>query len=289
MKLKEVLPRPSVKEVERYLLLWNELDNYREQEQALSELFDQYPNNMEKDRSGVLLKVVALNHFYSTNIFNVYAVAKHIVSISNFDEKLRGGDPTIIVELRDRATNGTNRDLYSFATKYCSHHFSDEYPIYDSYVHKVLDYYNRIDGFAKGKGDTRCFTNLDEQANKVDVPMRRDYCAFKAVIDAFREYYGLGSFDRKQIDQYLWQLGKDWFPNQYQGQSKDAEIINKIAKSIQRSRCFVNVENSDHVEFNAVETVKNREIGKRRAAMLILKEYKAGWEDALRYLGFEVE
>jgi len=38
---------------------------------------------------------------------------------------------------------------------------------------------------------------------------------FKNIIIAFREYYGLDEFNLKEIDQYLWQLGKEYFPNKY--------------------------------------------------------------------------
>jgi hypothetical protein len=39
----------------------------------------------------VLLKVTALNQFYSTNIFDTYTVAKHIVGM-NIGERLKAGD-----------------------------------------------------------------------------------------------------------------------------------------------------------------------------------------------------
>lgn len=39
----------------------------------------------------------------------------------------------------------------------------------------------------------------------------RDYEKFKGIIISFREFYGLEKYDLKQIDQYLWQLGKEYF------------------------------------------------------------------------------
>ena len=32
----------------------------------------------------------------------------------------------------------------------------------------------------------------------------------------FRTFYGLDKFSLKQIDQYVWQLGKDYFPKNYE-------------------------------------------------------------------------
>ena len=42
-----------------------------------------------------------------------------------------------------------------------------------------------------------------------------DNSKFKKVILAFREYYGLAQYNLKEIDQYLWQLGKEYYPNNY--------------------------------------------------------------------------
>ena len=75
--LKIDIPTPSIEQVEYYLQAWNKLENYRLQEDALDKLFlDLCTKNIEI--SDILLKVVALNDFYSTNIFSVYPVAKHI-------------------------------------------------------------------------------------------------------------------------------------------------------------------------------------------------------------------
>ena len=72
---------PSSEQVEFYLRTWDELENYHLQEDALNKLFFQLcPENVEM--SDILLKVAALNDFYSTNIFSVYPVAKHILSRS---------------------------------------------------------------------------------------------------------------------------------------------------------------------------------------------------------------
>ena len=67
-------PKPSSEQVEFYLRAWDELENYHLQEDALDKLFFQLcPENLEM--LDILLKVVALNDFYSTNIFSVYPVA----------------------------------------------------------------------------------------------------------------------------------------------------------------------------------------------------------------------
>ena len=191
-----VISKPSAIEVEKYLKSWKNLKNYRLQEDALDKLFfELLPSNEEI--SDILLKVATLNDFYSTNIFSVYPVAEHILSLK-IDERLRQGDVTLVNEIQNVTINGVTRKFYSFSTKYCSHHNPNEYPIYDSYVEKVLKYFRKTDKFFNLK-------NAD----------LKDYQEFKNIIIAFREYYGLEEFNLKEIDQYLWQLGKEYFPNKY--------------------------------------------------------------------------
>lgn len=56
------------------------MNNYAFKERSLALLFQNFcPNNRVLEH--VLLKISALNDFYSTNIFNTYAVARHIVSL----------------------------------------------------------------------------------------------------------------------------------------------------------------------------------------------------------------
>ena len=191
-----VISKPSAIEVEKYLKSWKNLKNYQLQEDALDKLFfELLPSNEEI--SDILLKVATLNDFYSTNIFSVYPVAEHILSL-RIDERLKQGDVTLVNEIQNVTINGVTRKFYSFSTKYCSHHNPNEYPIYDSYVEKVLKYFRKTDKFSK-------FKNAD----------LKDYQKFKNIIIAFREYYGLEEFNLKEIDQYLWQLGKEYFPNKY--------------------------------------------------------------------------
>ena len=189
---KILLPRPCSDEVERYLSQWNTLENYSLQESALDKLFFTLaPSNTQIE--DILLKVSTLNDFYSTNIFSVFPVAKHILSL-DIDPRLNQGDPTLV----DTIKTVDGRNHYSFATKYCSHHNPLEYPIYDSYVDKILRYFRDTDGFCSFESDDL-----------------KQYDKFKQIILAFRTYYELDQYTLKEIDQYLWQLGKDYFPKNY--------------------------------------------------------------------------
>lgn len=191
------VPRPCCEEVRTYLSRWDTLDNYALQESALDKLFFQtYPSNSDID--DVLIKVSSLNDFYSTNIFSPFQVAKHIIKL-DVDERIQGGDPTLVNDIaKVTMSNGSIKNFYSFATKYCSHHKPLDYPIYDSYVDHLLRYFREIDGFSKFKNDDL-----------------KNYTEFKKILLEFRLYYSLEEYNLKDIDKYLWQLGKVKFPQKY--------------------------------------------------------------------------
>ncbi len=98
------VPNPSSERVEQYLSAWDELENYHLQEDALDKLFFTLcPENT--DMSDILLKVAALNDFYSTNIFSAYPVAKHILSLG-IDDWLKAGDVTLVSDIQKVTING---------------------------------------------------------------------------------------------------------------------------------------------------------------------------------------
>ncbi len=197
MKNNLKLPKPSKNEVEHYLKLWDSLENYTLQESSLRKLFTKtYPLNNDLD--DVLIKVCSLNDFYSTNIFSPFTVAKHIVKLK-IDKSLASEDLAIVNKIAKVEMNGGNvKKFYSFATKYCSHHKPTVYPIYDSYVDKMLVYY-------KNKDD---FDNFSKEDLKI-------FAKYRRILENFRKYYKLEMFGLKQIDKYLWQAGKKYFPKNY--------------------------------------------------------------------------
>jgi len=187
--------KPCANEVKEYLLKWDRLEDYVDQERALDKLFLELCKD-NQNIENILIKCSALNDFYSTNIFKVHNVAQHYLH-QNIDERLANGDLALVSDLAHIEINGKPFYFYSFASKYCSHHRPDIYPIYDSYVHKLLKYFRDRDGFIKFK--------------EADL---KEYRSYHNVIQSFRAYYKLESFSVKEIDKYLWQLGKEAF-NRY--------------------------------------------------------------------------
>jgi len=189
------IPTPSKQELNKYLNIWNNLDDYVNQEKSLNKLFLQLiPNNTKIE--DILLKCSTLNDFYSTNIFKVFPVAEHILELK-IDNRLKDWDPTLVNDIATVTISWKEKNFYSFASKYCSHHNDEDFPIYDNYVDKILVYFQKRDKFYKFK-----HTDL------------KNYKIFKNVLLEFIKYYNLDCW-LKLLDRYLRQLGKQYFPRKY--------------------------------------------------------------------------
>lgn len=161
---------------------------------ALTSLLKMYPKN--NNLSEVYLKVVAINALYSTSIYDTYRIAYRIHKLV-IDPKLEKNETTLVNEIATEhgiISTKTQRELnfYSFATKYCSFHKPDDFPIYDSYIHNLLKEYNKQYPFIDG---------LHEDDF-------RDYAKFKNIIKSFQQTFKL-EFSLKEIDKFLWIYSKE--------------------------------------------------------------------------------
>lgn len=163
------------------ITLNKELENNLE-DNALQKLFTQLcpENTILED---VLIKCTTLNRLYSTNIFNIRAVAEHI-HLLNIDERLHHGDLSLVESI---AQATPKRRFYSFATKYCAMHQPGLYSIYDSNVHHVLRHYLRKE--------------YSDQSLK-------NYETYCQALRDFKLKYHLEELDAWRLDKYLWRLGK---------------------------------------------------------------------------------
>lgn len=161
-------------------------------DKALLELFRAFPANVRLEH--ILFKVLGLNSLYSTGIIAVRPIAKHILNL-DIDARLAQGAPELVNEIaRTPVDDGKIRRNYSFATKYCSWHMPEAYPIFDSVVGKLISEYQRMDRFA-------------------DYVWQReltDYGTFRRAVEAFRDRYGLAEFSFKELDKFLWLYGKEF-------------------------------------------------------------------------------
>jgi len=57
-----------------------------------------------------------------------------------------------------------------------------------------------------------------KRADKFDKFKKGDlkiYPKYKDIISRFRDFYGLGKYDMKEVDKYLWISGKEYFSKRY--------------------------------------------------------------------------
>lgn len=191
------IPRPNKKIIEDYLTKWDNLeDHYIWQESSLDKLFhEDYKNNT--DLNEILIKCSCLNDFYSTNIFLIYPVAKNIYDL-NIDKRLEEGDASLVNDIAHVSINGVEKTFYSFASKYCSHHNSIKFPIYDYFVDRMLWYFQKYDKFS--------------DFSKDDL---KDYVKFRNILNDFKKFYNIDEYNLRDIDKYLWIAGKEYFPKKY--------------------------------------------------------------------------
>jgi hypothetical protein len=168
-------------------------------ERSLAELFTRYPAN--SDHAQVFLKVVTLNTLYSTWM-PLYSstrpdlrdMAQHIhENAEQIDAALAAGSPEIVDTIASPKVPG-KRDYYyfSFASKYCSWHRPESYPIYDSNVDRYIS-------CLKNEALFREFFNTGENHWR--------YSEFRRLISILRERHSLNSCSFKQFDKFLYLHG----------------------------------------------------------------------------------
>ncbi len=185
------LCRPTPGLVESYIRRFDQQESLAAAERALRKLFRACPENREIEE--VWIKVAAINSLYYTNIFATFDMAKHICELDT-DAQINRQSADLVNEIATVTINGKTRRFYSFASKYCSWHAPDAYPIYDSYVERLIWAYAIQQRF--------------DQFERADL---QDYPKYRNVIDSFREHYGLELFDFKSLDKFLWSYGKELF------------------------------------------------------------------------------
>lgn len=185
------LKHPNSFLVKKYNEKFEKDDRYYLADQAIIKLFKKFKDN--KDIKDILLKTSLINDLYSTNIFATFEMAKHILSL-NIDSDLKKGDPKAVNKIAKIIISKKQKNFYSFATKYCNWHNQSKYPIYDSYVDKILRAYRNQTAFYTFKNDDL-----------------RDYAKFLVILENFRKYFKLDKFDFKKIDKFLWMYGKEVF------------------------------------------------------------------------------
>lgn len=170
-------------------------DNKYEEETLLMDIFRKYPLNDNIET--VAMKIAVLDMVNSTNFvrykkkISLREMATYICNITDFDERVKNGDPTLVNELAK--TNG-NINLFSFASKYCTYHNvavykNDDYSIYDGIVAKHLPKYS--ENLTKSR--------IEQWRNNLD------YSSFVNCITEILDKNNIHiDFRRRKFDYYLW-------------------------------------------------------------------------------------
>lgn len=188
---KKDLPKdyiPSIKDADWFIKTWREVGKFSAPVNAMFKVCQDYPNNNNLEE--VLIKCAVIDNFSSTNVFDLYKMAHHIVG-KHIDERLENVDYSLVNEIAKVEIGGKGRNFYSFATKYCHYHNPKKFAIYDSYVAKVL-----------------CFF-LDKKEVEL-----RDYNTFIKALNDFSKGYDFENYGYDDLDKYLWRLGR-WYLNPY--------------------------------------------------------------------------
>ncbi len=213
MSNKRVLLKDKLKDEvylkETYEAKWGE-EKYKVHERILEQYFSTHINNNNIDE--ILIKVTLINSFYSTQIYDTYTVAKHILTINDLDTDLNNGKLDAVYNVA--RVNFTKRDevitknLYSFATKYCSFHKPEVYPIYDKYVERVLTTLKKEKFFDDFRYKGEMYKGLDD-LKKIDM-----YKEILKFVNERTRLVGSNTHDTsslKMIDKILWAVGKREF------------------------------------------------------------------------------
>ena len=189
-----ILPEPTVKLVDEFLNEFRVDSRSNFADNAIRELIKKFPDN--KTIESVILKISVINDLYSTNIFSTYEIANHILQ-QDFDKAIENKDYSIVNRVATGHKIKSSRtykeyNFYSFATKYCNWHDQSSFPLFDRYIDLVLINYNHKNQYTKE-------TNFRVYENLINVLM------------IFRTTHKLDKYSFKELDKFLWYLGKKSF------------------------------------------------------------------------------
>ncbi|WP_369676999.1 hypothetical protein [Enterococcus faecium] len=169
--------------------------NYGKEGLIIHDVLNAFP--LHNDLNTIAMKIAVIDVTNSTHLsqyksrLSLYDLAKVILEIPNFDDRLAKGDPQLINII---ARNIGAVNMFSFPSKYCTYHNvevcgRDDYSIFDGIVKNTLPHY--IQGLTTNKIDTwrRSF----------------DYEAFNECVGKLLDENNIHiPFRRRKLDHFLW-------------------------------------------------------------------------------------
>ena len=161
--------------------------NYGKEGLIIHDVLNAFP--LHNDLNTIAMKIAVIDVTNSTHLsqyksrLSLYDLAKVILEIPNFDDRLAEGDPEL-VNIIARNIGAVN--MFSFASKYCTYHNvevygRDDYSIFDGIVKNTLPHYiqglttNKIDTWRRSfdyKTFNECVGKLLDE-NNIHIPFRR--------------------------------------------------------------------------------------------------------------------
>lgn len=167
------------------------LEQWRLADESLRALASAFP---KFDATSCLIKVVAVNSLYGTNLYATLRMASHLRGVLAAAGRPAGAVALVelIADLPPRQDE-KRRHFASFASKFVHFFVDDAAPIYDSYAVKTLKaHLGRRRGIWKGRD-------------------QRPYEAFVRNLGVLRAEAGI-AVDARQLDRNLWLVGqaREW-------------------------------------------------------------------------------
>lgn len=169
--------------------------NYGKEGLIIHDVLNAFP--LHNDLNTIAMKIAVIDVTNSTHLsqyksrLSLYDLAKVILEIPNFDDRLVKGDPEL-VNIIARNIGAVN--MFSFASKYCTYHNvevygRDDYSIFDGIVKNTLPHY--IQGLT---------------TNKIDMWRRSfDYETFNECVGKLLDENNIHiPFRRRKFDHFLW-------------------------------------------------------------------------------------
>lgn len=174
----------------------------------IDEALKSYPKN--DDKSIVAMKICLIDITNGTNLSRnlgkkggLYKLSEKIVQ-SNFDDRVKNGDLSLVEELAEWTKNELGKNLFSFITKYCLYHNihcynKDDYAIYDSVVSNNLYRFISTEDFYKLTGKKLCKNSFNKMRDNID------YINYMKVLDFILNINNI-TVERphRKLDWYIW-------------------------------------------------------------------------------------
>ena len=202
---------------------------YKHDEEILSKFIHE-SIKIDSEFNDIYFIVTLINAFYSTRMGNNYCYELSKVLYKNHEKifnSIKLGETKTLQDIIDKQKKSLKQIEFSFTTKYfslLSRHINkcDKFPIYDSIVAKMLDFYF----YSNNKNSKRLISN-----------MRKDYdydSYYNRITNLIEKYH----IEYKKLDTYLWWLGrkiiskyenkeKTYNPKTFSA-SSDYRVIDKI-------------------------------------------------------------